>query len=121
MSYRSGPYRHPEHYGLQTVGEIDWDNEHYQFNLTVIWRHKDTGALYLADDSGCSCPSPFERLENDDVQEVLASLERVPDVDALRNALTSRNSRKGVGRLEYIRCQLDISEILGRLHALGVK
>ncbi|MEU3976855.1 DUF7574 domain-containing protein [Streptomyces bacillaris] len=53
-------YSRPESYGLRMIGEVDWSDGCYQFDLTVVWQDTTTGALYYADDSGCSCPSPFE-------------------------------------------------------------
>lgn len=53
-------YYQPSDLDLDAVGEVEWDDESYQFNLTGVWRHTVTGDLYYADDSGCSCPSPFE-------------------------------------------------------------
>lgn len=53
------PYYHPEQFGLTTIGEVNWDDESYRFDLTAVWRDA-SGALYWASDSGCSCPSPFE-------------------------------------------------------------
>lgn len=53
-------YSHPEEFGLTTVGEIDWDDgDDCGFNMTVVWKDKDD-TFYWADDSGCSCPAPFE-------------------------------------------------------------
>jgi hypothetical protein len=59
MSAWENPYNEPAKYGLEIVADIEWDDEAYQFNQTVIWKDK-SGQLYYADDSGCSCPSPFE-------------------------------------------------------------
>lgn len=61
MSYGNDPYSAPEKHGLTMLGEVDWDDEPYQFDMTAVWRDAD-GGLYWADDSGCSCPSPFEDL-----------------------------------------------------------
>jgi hypothetical protein len=55
-----GVYYSPEDHGLETIGEAQWGEACYDFDLTVVWRNKATGQLYYADDSGCSCPSPFE-------------------------------------------------------------
>lgn len=52
-------YSSPEKFGLTTVGEIDFSDGCYQFDLTVVWRDA-TGQLFYCEDSGCSCPSPFE-------------------------------------------------------------
>lgn len=52
-------YGAPEKYGLRTIGEIQWGQESYSFDLTVVWQDTTTGAFYFADDAGCSCPAPF--------------------------------------------------------------
>lgn len=51
-------YYNPASSALETVGEVEWSSEPYEFNLTVILRQEDD--FYWADDSGCSCPTPFE-------------------------------------------------------------
>lgn len=45
--------------GLKFVDTIDFSDGYYQFDYTGVWKN-DAGQLFLADDSGCSCPSPFE-------------------------------------------------------------
>lgn len=52
-------YHEPNKFGLTKVAEIDYSDQDYQFDLRVVWRHKD-GRYFTARDSGCSCPSPFE-------------------------------------------------------------
>lgn len=54
------PYYQPEKFGLTKLHEIDDPGASYSFDMIVLWRHDETGALYYAQDSGCSCPSPFE-------------------------------------------------------------
>lgn len=56
-------YMNPEAFGLELVGSVDWTDEPYQFDMTAVWRDPDTGALFYADDAGCSCPLPFEGLD----------------------------------------------------------
>lgn len=56
----SNIYYSPSQFGLEMVGEVEWSDEPYQFDLTVVWRRKADGQLFYADDEGCSCPSPFE-------------------------------------------------------------
>ena len=51
-------YSNPENYGLKILAEASED-EAYQFNMFVVWEDC-AGGMYYADDSGCSCPSPFE-------------------------------------------------------------
>jgi hypothetical protein len=52
-------YYDPGDFGLTPVGEIDWSDGCYQFDLTVVWQRMD-GRLVYAEDCGCSCPAPFE-------------------------------------------------------------
>jgi len=61
MSFLDNPYAYPEKSGLTIVGEIDWSSGYYEFDLTVVWADAND-QLYYADDSGCSCPSPFENM-----------------------------------------------------------
>lgn len=53
-------YDEPDNFDLTFIDQVSWDNESYQFDYTGVWKHNVTGQLYMADDSGCSCPSPFE-------------------------------------------------------------
>lgn len=54
------PYYAPEHYGLSIVGVVEQDIA-YEFDMFVIWT--DGEKYYWAEDSGCSCPIPFEDAE----------------------------------------------------------
>lgn len=53
-------YHHPEEYDLEVVAEHEFYEPDYSFDLCVVWRQKETGQLWTATDSGCSCPVPFE-------------------------------------------------------------
>lgn len=75
----------PENYGFEQIGEIDWSSGSYEFDLTTVWRHTASGAFYMADDSGCSCPSPYE-----DVRTLL-DLTPIPRTQALIDHLEERN------------------------------
>jgi hypothetical protein len=73
-------YGSPGDFGLAPVGEIDWSDGCYQFDYTVVWRRMD-GRLVYAEDSGCSCPSPFEDQDASDLivikpMELQAHLEK---------------------------------------------
>lgn len=59
MSY-DNVYYSPEKYGLRTIGEIDFSSGSYEFDILVVFQDVETGKFYYAEDSGCSCPSPFE-------------------------------------------------------------
>lgn len=51
-------YYNPEDHGLTVVGTAELAESNYSFDLVGIW--KGEKGYYLATDSGCSCPSPFE-------------------------------------------------------------
>lgn len=55
------PYYNPEKFGLEIVASHDVAAS-YEYDMIVIWRHAETGRLYMAHDYGCSCFSPFEGL-----------------------------------------------------------
>ncbi len=58
-SYEINPYYNPEAVGLEIVTESDCAGS-YEFDMFVVWRHKESGLLFYGTDSGCSCPTPFE-------------------------------------------------------------
>lgn len=115
MTY-SNVYYSPERFGLEPVGEIEWDNESYQFNLTAVWRHKETGVFYYADDSGCSCPAPFEDLEIDDLTEIGRAQELIDHLEARRASHTGY----WYGNVDEERNRLaaDVGELIQRVRAL---
>jgi hypothetical protein len=57
--YDNNPYNNPEKFGLTRVALLDDPEASYSFGYLVLWKHED-GRLFYAQDSGCSCPSPFE-------------------------------------------------------------
>ena len=69
-------YYNPEKFGLRPVGEAEFSSGGYEFDTTVVWQDVETGALYYADDSGCSCPSPFEA----DSRATITRIERMQDL-----------------------------------------
>lgn len=52
----SDPYRHD----LFPLAELELEEPDYSFDILMVWRHAKTEKLYWAQDSGCSCPLPFE-------------------------------------------------------------
>lgn len=53
-------YNQPEKFGLTPIDELNDPNASWSFDYFVVWKHDETGKIYYAQDSGCSCPSPFE-------------------------------------------------------------
>lgn len=97
-------YCHPEKYALEAVGEVSWTDEPWEFDLTAVWTD-DAGVLYWADDSGCSCPTPFEHIGS------VRELETGP-FGALSEHLRARQERVGTDAV-----QSQVAELLGRIRA----
>ena len=57
--YGNNIYYEPEKFGLETIGTIEWAEPNYSFDFSVVWKSK-RGEYWVASDSGCSCPYPFE-------------------------------------------------------------
>lgn len=53
----------PEKAGLTVVASMEDDDLSYAFDKFVVWRDEATGGLFYANDSGCSCPTPFEDIK----------------------------------------------------------
>lgn len=54
--------------GWDKIAEEDFGGS-YEFDMLVVWRNRETGTVVYAEDSGCSCPSPFESHDPDDFKE----------------------------------------------------
>jgi hypothetical protein len=64
-----GIYYYPADAGLETIGEAETERD-YDFDKFVVWRRLADGMLLYATDSGCSCPSPFEDTDVNDLVEI---------------------------------------------------
>lgn len=71
------------------VSDLDAD---YSFDYMIFLRDRNTGIVFFAYDSGCSCPKPFEDYEGTDWNEVRSKMERVTLREALKK-LESYNRR----------------------------
>lgn len=79
-------YCNPKKYGLTQIAQLDDTEAGYEFDMIVAWRHTD-GSIYWQQDSGCSCPSPFENYHD------LASLNRAaPDLRDLEEAVKAHKT-----------------------------
>lgn len=64
----SDPYYNPEKFNLEIVASDD-SSDSYEFDMFVVWKHKETGQLFYATDSGCSCYSPFDNFTEEELHE----------------------------------------------------
>lgn len=58
--YYHDAYHNPQKLGLEVVAEVELSEPDYSFDIAMVWWHTQTNKFYVAQDSGCSCPSPFE-------------------------------------------------------------
>lgn len=101
-------YYNPESFGLTQVGEIEKSDGCYQFDLIVVWKQA-RGKYWIGQDSGCSCPSPFENIG--DVNE----LDGPYNKEGLRkrlNHIMETDLYYQITKAEYARA---ISNILARI------
>lgn len=62
-------YYNPEMFDLTILSSADVADS-YEFDMIVVWKHAD-GRFFIGNDSGCSCPSPFENFDSlDELTEV---------------------------------------------------
>jgi len=50
----------PEHFGLESIGSIELRNAAYEFDILAVLYSPERKNFYTVEDSGCSCPVPFE-------------------------------------------------------------
>lgn len=108
------PYSDPKKYGVEIIGEVDWSHGGYEFDLTVVWRRLD-GVFVYADDSGCSCPSPFDDYGVD-------TLEPFESLNAFQRHLETKQAdhTDDYGNESGYRAP-QIAELLERLHKAGAR
>lgn len=57
-------YDNPEYFGLSIIGSVELEAPEWSFYTLCVWKGSD--GFYLATDSGCSCPDPFENYGSKD-------------------------------------------------------
>jgi hypothetical protein len=68
MSYDKNIYYTPEAFGVSTVFDVDKSSGSYEFDSFVIWKD-DNGRYYWDNDSGCSCPDPYDSADLSSVRQ----------------------------------------------------
>jgi hypothetical protein len=77
VSYALNPHYSGDKLDLEVV-TLDQPDLSYEYNTLIFVRPKGTkGQVYWAQDSGCSCPTPFEQYEGTTQAEVLEKMSRV--------------------------------------------
>jgi hypothetical protein len=62
-------FYNPDKFGLSIVGEVEFSSGIYEFDTSVVWCD-ESGQHYVADDSGCSCPEPFENVDISNLRKI---------------------------------------------------
>lgn len=89
---RNHDYPYDEVEGFLKIDEIEWRNESYVFDITGVWVRLSDGTVWMAHDSGCSCPTPWENLN---------TFERVFSVDQLDDIYRDQNMEGSYGHTNY--------------------
>lgn len=82
----------------ETLANIEWRYESYEYDQTEIYRRVSDGALFHASDSGCSCPMPFEDVTEADMKPIRT----MQDFNDLIETGLSQSAREDVNRAREI-------------------
>ncbi len=66
------PYYNPADFNLELIS-FDRPDMSYEFDTICFWKTTG-GSVYSAQDSGCSCPTPFEDYDVSSLGELLPQL-----------------------------------------------
>lgn len=108
-------YYNPQDYGLEIVGDFEFAEADYSFDMCVIWKEA-RGKYWVGEDSGCSCPSPFEDIR--DKNELDGPYNKAGLRTRLEWIVKERTERENSGyHYGFSRAQLmkDVSDILRRI------
>jgi hypothetical protein len=105
--WESNPYYSPERVGLKIVGMVEFEPD-YSFDMFVVWEDKE-GLVYMASDSGCSCPSPFEDIRS------IEDLERIGSYDQFSRALDSFRGEADSYRGDVVGGSTSVNSLRGKV------
>jgi len=88
MKNSINPYYNPEQLNLKMLEFGGYTD--YEFDTLCFWV-TETGQIYSASDTGCSCPEPFENFYALDQKSVLQLLERVGSLEQAENIFDEWN------------------------------
>lgn len=82
------PYYNPDLVGLELLS-FDDPNAYYDYDTLCFFADKE-GKVYMAHDSGCSCPTPFEdSYAAPTAKECIQKLERIGSIEQAISMLKS--------------------------------
>lgn len=93
---------------------VEFGDNAYEFNTLCFWKTK-TGEVYMAHDSGCSCPVPFKSFEGKTEKAITQKLERVGSLEQAKAEFERHHED------EYDRPNTQWVDLVGKLKAWGLK
>lgn len=74
--YGRNVYSNPEACGVTMLHSLEDPEACYSFDTIILVKDNESGRLYTAHDSGCSCPTPFEYIRGlADMMEILSPVQ----------------------------------------------
>lgn len=104
----SNIYYNPDQFDMKIVGEIDWSDGNYQFDLTVVWQRISDNVFLFGEDEGCSCPTPFDNMK-------ITELRMATPMSEFKIHLDNSNINENQDR------SMQIADLLERMHKLGAR
>jgi hypothetical protein len=114
FGWETGPYQNPEKYGLESVGTVDWGGN-YEFDMIVVWKRLEDGALLWAQDAGCSCSAPFE------AHSLTDGIEPIVDLATFHAMLLEKNAGTITRKYDPLDEGAAIVDLVTKLHGLGLR
>lgn len=112
----------PGEFGLEHIGEIEWSDESYQYDMTAVLRDaKDRDKFFWVDDAGCSCPSPFENvtslgdLETGTRMELQAHLDKRANENESENELDEDGQKPHIWGLSREQAQMRVANMMAKV------
>ena len=102
-------YYEPEKFGLEIVATLE-ASVGYEFDMVVAWRNPVTRALYIAADSGCSCPEPFANVGVPGLTPVNSFTQLISAAEALRSEYSQSGYPTDADRIAFCRKVWDARE-----------
>lgn len=86
----SNLYYDPEDFGFEIFEAVEDDESNYDYNTFLVLMKKDDKRLFWVNDSGCSCPMPFEDKSVTDLLPIVDMIRFNEDFEQWRLEFTQR-------------------------------
>lgn len=108
----SNVYYNPEDHELELVSALNQPDMDYSYNTLIVLKHKPTNRLFYAQDSGCSCPTPFDdyRFSADESGVINTNLNEI--TEASKNSFQNAVDEFPVSMEERQECLTTVRRLL---------